>query len=582
MKMWRKNFIILTGFVEALLFSGCLFGWPSLLLILQREGIYGYLCEIKNVDPLSTVTENSMYTTVSGMFNFDELSSSFEDKSEYILLSDVEKVGVDDLTETYTLKPFIDSTESQTWSETTAEILDCKEPCNLLNETNLTIFTTVVGCDEQRIYMTLIYTFAAVSYGITAVFIGISLEFFGIRVTRAVGSIFSILGFICLANITPETSNLLWPALNLLALGTNQLRLSGFLFADLWPKYRATIITAYSSAYAVSTTFFLGVQILYEREARMDLVYYISAGACSITFIPTFLMPPRLLDNKDSVHSVESGQNLKQGEEDKDTHSDETSAHDAFISENHENLKGEKQVELELESNSDAAVGKLSVWDSVFCVSGLLHMFWHFINLFLVLFYSSTFNIWISKVSNRVDDASLYIKMSGVFCLIAPFLIPYTGVLTDRMVRRAEKLTDPVKRLAYKMQAPTFAMAGATTLMVLVMICKIFLDEIAIYASLVLIALARPMVVGSCTSYIRLRFPAEQFNILNGVFTTIISIICFVQYPIMKWMTSSNDGYMMVHIVLLIALLLSLISPGHMMIRKNILKYARQHLHGST
>lgn len=58
-----------------------------------------------------------------------------------------------------------------------------------------------------------------------------------------------------------EKPYFLWPALNLIGLGTNMLRFSGFLFADLVPEYRATVITTYSSAYSISTTFFLLMQV---------------------------------------------------------------------------------------------------------------------------------------------------------------------------------------------------------------------------------------------------------------------------------------------------------------------------------
>ncbi|ODN00183.1 Large neutral amino acids transporter small subunit 3 [Orchesella cincta] len=379
--------------------------------------------------------------------------------------------------------------ESQTLTTANFEALDCIEPCSFLEETNLTHGNTTFGCDEQRIHMTLVYTFAAVSYGITAVFIGISLDFLGIRTTRAVGSTFSCLGFLCLANITPDASYLLWPGLILIALGTNQLRFSGFLFADLWPEYRATILTAYSSAYAVSTTFFLGLQILYEWHVRMDLMCFLSAGGCVITFIPTLFISSSS-HGDESLKNEHPSQNQEEGDENQENNN--------FLNKSHEDIQDD------VEHNSTNAF------------------------------------------SNKPEDVS-----------------------------------DPVMRLAYKMQAPTFAMAGATVLLALTMTCKIFVNEVAIYASLILIALARPTVIGSCTSYIRLRFPSEHFNILNGVFTTIISVLCFVQHPVMKWMSSSNDAFRFVQILLLISLILSLASPCHMMIRKNIMGYARERLYGT-
>lgn len=51
--------------------------------------------------------------------------------------------------------------------------------------------------------MTLIFTVAAVAYGVAAVLIGISLEWMGLWVTRSVGSCMTFAGFLFMAYITP-------------------------------------------------------------------------------------------------------------------------------------------------------------------------------------------------------------------------------------------------------------------------------------------------------------------------------------------------------------------------------------------
>lgn len=42
-------------------------------------------------------------------------------------------------------------------------------------------------CKEQAVQMTLIYTVAAVSYGLTSILIGFSLDIFGLWFTRIIG-----------------------------------------------------------------------------------------------------------------------------------------------------------------------------------------------------------------------------------------------------------------------------------------------------------------------------------------------------------------------------------------------------------
>lgn len=41
---WRPLVTVAIGFCESLIFSGLIFGWPSLVHVLQIEGVYSHLC----------------------------------------------------------------------------------------------------------------------------------------------------------------------------------------------------------------------------------------------------------------------------------------------------------------------------------------------------------------------------------------------------------------------------------------------------------------------------------------------------------------------------------------------------------
>lgn len=63
MQLWRKFAYVAIGFFESLIFSGLIFGWPSLVHVFQIEGVYSHLCNSGEVEEfvvpgLENVTEN--------------------------------------------------------------------------------------------------------------------------------------------------------------------------------------------------------------------------------------------------------------------------------------------------------------------------------------------------------------------------------------------------------------------------------------------------------------------------------------------------------------------------------------------
>lgn len=54
---------------------------------------------------------------------------------------------------------------------------------------------------------------------------------------------------------------------------------------------------------------------------------------------------------------------------------------------------------------------------AVCSLSGMLHLYWHFFNLFLILFYSSTFNIWAAKVTSSVERGTT--TVCSIFFVVA-------------------------------------------------------------------------------------------------------------------------------------------------------------------
>ncbi|CAG7722281.1 unnamed protein product [Allacma fusca] len=531
MEQWRRIALLIIGLTESIIFSGIVFGWANLLYILQEEGVYSYLC-VNNVAEATNL-----------------LSEELVREDKYIVSP----------LASHSLEAFKNSTQD----------LELLEELGNRKVTELTL-----KCAEQGNTFTLIYTVAATMYGLTSVFIGFSLDYFGLWATRISGSVMTFTGFFCLVFTTRDESWLLWPALNLIALGTNQLKLCSYQFINLWPTRRSTILFAYGAAFSISATVFTLLQYLYTSGISYRAITLPLAVLSVFTLPVTFLMP--IMKVKEYV-KTRSPEDIKAGPNPKTINEETTSLNPDKKSE----VNGDMAVSVETHPNLGLDASKkieIPLSSSLLSVSAALHVLWHFINFFMILFYSLSFNAWVYKSTPDSDQVAHYTQVMGICQLTGPLFTPLTGLFTDLRIKAAQKYPDPVKRLMLTIQAPAFSTAMATLCLTALMTCKMFVNKPAIYASMVLVAICRPLVHSSCVSYIRLRFPADHFNRLNGIFTTIVALVMFVQYPIFLWMFSSDKNYDTVGKVLLLSLILSLISPGHMMITKFAKRFAIEQL----
>lgn len=64
---------------------------------------------------------------------------------------------------------------------------------------------------------------------------------------------------------------------------------------------------------------------------------------------------------------------------------------------------------------------------------------------------------------------------------------------------------DKVERLASKFQAPVLILCVTTTLILSVYVCKLFYSPLAVYISIVMVSIARPVTIASVYTYVRIR-----------------------------------------------------------------------------
>ncbi|XP_045605353.1 equilibrative nucleobase transporter 1 isoform X3 [Procambarus clarkii] len=199
-----------------------------------------------------------------------------------------------------------------------------------------------------------------------------------------------------------------------------------------------------------------------------------------------------------------------------------------------------------------------SLWSG----SSYLHQFWFFIMLFAINVYQQTYNVWVTGSSCSVREAGLYSMFFSYSNLFTVFFGPLGGAFTDYMVRRARDTPSEVGRRVKEIQAPFWPLLISSLATTITYACILVFRPLAVYISLVAMVVARPCVIAVSTAYLRIRFPAEHFNRLLGIYGSVSSLLMFLQYPHFMW---AQHMYYPAHALVLALLVLSYTNPIHLL-----------------
>ncbi|XP_045605355.1 equilibrative nucleobase transporter 1 isoform X5 [Procambarus clarkii] len=322
------------------------------------------------------------------------------------------------------------------------------------------------------------------------------------------------MGFLFLGMATKESPNWVFVAMILMALGGNQLRMSVMQFGDLFPLHRSTAITLLSGMYAASASLFLVFQYTADAGIARAHVCWVLAGISALSIFLSFIMPVHHIPVLDIYETREA-------------------------------------------TKDPPPLGK-SLWSG----SSYLHQFWFFIMLFAINVYQQTYNVWVTGSSCSVREAGLYSMFFSYSNLFTVFFGPLGGAFTDYMVRRARDTPSEVGRRVKEIQAPFWPLLISSLATTITYACILVFRPLAVYISLVAMVVARPCVIAVSTAYLRIRFPAEHFNRLLGIYGSVSSLLMFLQYPHFMW---AQHMYYPAHALVLALLVLSYTNPIHLL-----------------
>lgn len=391
--------------------------------------------------------------------------------------------------------------------------------CHGLNNTFEISRSHIVGveqCGPQDERFALIFTVAVGCYSVPGVLVGYLLHHAGLRVTRVSAGTMLTMGFLFLGMATKESPNWVFASMIFLALGGNQLRLSVMQFGDLFPLHRSTAISLLSGIYAASAALFIIFQYTASAGLQRSHVCWFLAALSTLSIFLTFLMP---------VHHIP-------------------------VQDNYETWP------------SEPGTSQQPLRRSLLSGSSFLHTYWYFLNLLAINIYQQTYNVWVTASSCSVREAGWYSILFSYSNLVTVFFGPLGGAFTDYMVRRAGNTSSELRRRVMEVQAPFLPLLVSSLATTAMYMCIFIFHPAAIYISLVAMVLARPCTIAISTAYIRIRFPADHFNRLLGIYGTISSVLMFLQYPQFVW---AQNMYYAAHAMVLALQVLSYMNPIHLL-----------------
>ncbi|XP_061076306.1 equilibrative nucleobase transporter 1-like isoform X3 [Conger conger] len=154
--------------------------------------------------------------------------------------------------------------------------------------------TQYMDCSKQDELFSLVFTIAAFLQSGLSLLNGFFFDHFGTMASRLLAIILYTTGTLLIAFSHPEISNILFPGLAFIAVGSDMLLLTNMQVGNLFDTHRSTVITLYSGANSSSPISFLIIKVASERGISLHHAFFFLSACSIIHLMRTFILMPKM------------------------------------------------------------------------------------------------------------------------------------------------------------------------------------------------------------------------------------------------------------------------------------------------
>ncbi|XP_022616117.1 solute carrier family 43 member 3 isoform X2 [Seriola dumerili] len=376
---------------------------------------------------------------------------------------------------------------------------------------------------------------------------GFLFDRFGTTVARLFGIFLYTMGTLMMAFSSSVLSNLLFPALSLLAVGGVLFLMTNMQVGNLFGSRRSTIITLYNGAFDSSSALFLIIKLLHESGISLRDSFLFLSACSAIHLLRTFFLMPRKFipyplpdhytygitccKSKTPSAIVAANGDTQETAEDRPTDTDGPA-------------KQEK-------SFRECVLSRFFMW----------HLLWLSVMQLRHYLFIGTLNPMLHRLTagepslvSQYINAFAFTQLCGVLCA------PWNGLIMDRLKGKpraegesegeADLRASVLSLFLTALQCLLFSICAATPYLQLQ------------YFTFILQVVNRSFLYGGNAAFISVAFPSCHFGKLYGLVMALSAVFSLLQYPFFALVKGPLDGDpLYVNIALTLLSLFAFIHP---------------------
>jgi len=525
MAMIQDILSLVTALIETFLLAGTLYGWPSLVEVLTAEGYFADTCH--------TIRNRLLGNVTSGDFRYQNVTSTTTEESG---LRHYDKINATLTNVAFATVSFNPNKNIRSMDELNPE--------------------RMMRCTSQEESLNLAFSVSASALQMSSFVFGIVLDNLGTWVAKAIGVGSVSVGLIALAASNAQTSWLIYLGLPLFVTGGASLNRSNVQVANLFPRFRNSIITLISSAYFASGSIFLLVKIAYNNGIALKSSLYFLLTMTALSWFRTFFLMPKMhFPFPAPLKRIPYGlmaewKNLKLFREKSGSEKSlAVSSNDDVISassdvESASNVENSSEIDVKVERSKSKKLTEVMTNMKSFSKCLMTSMFWTstiqvLVLEFRVYFYFGTFNASLVRIAGE-SQLDYYTSVFGFIVIGGSLITPLHGVVVD-FVKSKFATKGNASALAAKKALLVSTILTNCIALIMSIVGSIPTLSIQIFV-FVTVILLRVFSLTNDFLFLTTFYPVEQFGKLLGLHSFVFGVFNFIQAPILKLVLSQYQG----------------------------------------